>query len=116
MEGNILLDRCSMWVLNDTNIFVELQILRPNRVTSVPIEKELHSFCDSSFVSEKLKLVSLGNILILEFALSWDLFYYTFTGYLSAFIPPTMPMGQKLHQDRLSLTLMLKKLKMCSFK
>ena len=97
MEGNILLDWWFMWGLNDTNIFVELQILRPNRVTRVPIEKDLHSFCDSSFVSEKLKLASLGNILLLEFALSWDLVYPTFTGYLSAFIPPTMPMGKKPH-------------------
>ena len=59
-------------------------------------------------MTDKVKLESLLNIILLEFALSWDLVSPTFTGYLSAFTTPSTPLEYKPHQDNFSLTLIPK--------
>ena len=81
---------------------------RPNRVTRVSMENCLHLFCVVSFMSNEWKLESLVNSLLLEFSLSWDLVYPTFTGYLYDFNPPPTPLGKKPHQYSLSLLMMPK--------
>ena len=57
------------------------RLFRKNRVTNDPIAKYLHSFFVESFMIYEGTLESFGNLLILEFSLSWDLVDPALTDY-----------------------------------
>ena len=81
------------------------RLFRPNRVTQVPIVKELHLFCVSSSMTDEVTLESFGNLLILNFLMLYDLVDPTFNEDLSDFVSPPSPLRQKSQQDLLSLPL-----------
>ena len=81
------------------------RLFRTNRVTQVPIVKELHLFCVSSSMTDEVTLESFGNLLILNFLMLYDLVDPTFNEDLSDFVSPPSPLRQKPQQDLLSLPL-----------
>ena len=58
---------------------LNFRLFSPNRDTCVLIEKYLILFYITSFMDDKRTLESFGNIIILEFLLSWNLVDSVFT-------------------------------------